>query len=337
MTPGYLGGDYAEDDMRIHVQKTVEAGGGEFVIGKARRVDAAKQVITLESGRAVNYDVASFNIGSTTRLQGLVDKDDAALYTHIFPTKPIQQVLGLRGALQERVRKGARTEIAVIGGGAAGVEISANLVQCIQQTGDGVQAAADYEVVLYSGTRILQGRTRHLRGMTMRSLKKCGVTVRRERVKRIKGRKLWVDGESGSARQYDFIVLCNGISPPPVFTDSGMTTGPDGALRTNSYLQAVDSKQVFGGGDCIEFHKPIDRIGVYAVRQNEVLRDNVICAMNNKFNEMRAFVPQPHYFFSLNLSGGRGAASKYGLSWRGESAMRLKDRFDKEFIAKYSQ
>ena len=56
--------------------------------------------------------------------------------------------------------------------------------------------------------------------------------------------------------------------------------GPDGGLRVNEYLQSVDHPEVFGGGDCIYFEdRPMDKVGVYAVRENPVLYHNLKAAL----------------------------------------------------------
>jgi NADH dehydrogenase FAD-containing subunit len=38
--------------------------------------------------------------------------------------------------------------------------------------------------------------------------------------------------------------------------------------------------EIFGGGDCISFEKkPLDKVGVYAVRQNPILYTNLLAAL----------------------------------------------------------
>ena len=85
---------------------------------------------------------------------------------------------------------------------------------------------------------------------------------------------------SGNTYTFDFIFLATGVKPHPVFANSKLPVGPDGGLRVNRYLQSVEFKTIFGGGDCIYFeHAPLDKVGVYAVRQNPILRHNLQAAL----------------------------------------------------------
>ena len=78
----------------------------------------------------------------------------------------------------------------------------------------------------------------------------------------------------------DFIFLALGVKPAPIFRDSGIPTGPEGGLLVNNYLQSSSYPDIFGGGDCIYFQdKPLDKVGVYAVRQNPVLLNNLMARL----------------------------------------------------------
>jgi NADH dehydrogenase FAD-containing subunit len=73
MGPGMLGKTYAPDDIRFFTQQAVEKQGGDFILGKAARIDPEQKKLILESGETIPYDClllnmyrdrSTFNIGT---------------------------------------------------------------------------------------------------------------------------------------------------------------------------------------------------------------------------------------------------------------------------------
>lgn len=68
-------------------------------------------------------------------------------------------------------------------------------------------------------------------------------------------------------------------------SDTDMTTGKHlvlvgGGLLVNKYLQCTAHPEIFGGGRCIYFKdRPLDKVGVYTVRQNPVLYQNLMASL----------------------------------------------------------
>jgi len=99
--------------------------------------------------------------------------------------------------------------------------------------------------------------------------------------------------------------------------------GDDGGLLVNDYLQSVKYPEIFGGGDCISFQSVrLDKVGVYAVRQNPVLYGNLMAALNN--SPMERFIPQKIYLLIFNLGDGHRNIREALLVWNGRLALRLR-------------
>ena len=82
------------------------------------------------------------------------------------------------------------------------------------------------------------------------------------------------------------------MKPSKIFETSGLPVGPDKGLLVNRYLQSVKHPDIFGGGDCICFEdKPLDKVGVYAVRQNPVLLNNLFAQLEGR--PLQVFDPGP--------------------------------------------
>jgi NADH dehydrogenase FAD-containing subunit len=140
--------------------------------------------------------------------------------------------------------------------------------------------------------------------------------------------------ESGREFETDFVFLATGVEPNPVFRQSGLPTGPGGGLLVNRYLQAVDCPEIFGGGDCIHFQpRPLDKVGVYAVRQNPVLLYNLLSALEGR--PLREFDPGGDYLLIFNMGDGTGVLRKNRILFSGKPCFWIKDFIDRKFMAKF--
>ncbi len=76
----------------------------------------------------------------------------------------------------------------------------------------------------------------------------------------------------------------------------------------NRFLQSTTHPEIFGGGDCIYFQKsPMDKVGVYAVRENPVLFHNLLAGMEG--GNLQPFDPGGNYLLIFNLGDGEGGAA----------------------------
>jgi NADH dehydrogenase FAD-containing subunit len=133
---------------------------------------------------------------------------------------------------------------------------------------------------------------------------------------------------------FDPTLIAIGVSPGPLFRESGLATGEGGGLTVNSYLQSPSHREIFGGGDCIHFEtSPLEKVGVHAVRQNPVLLHNLLAALDG--GPLRPFVPRSTFLLILNLGDGRGILSKRGWTVDGRLAFLAKDYIDRRFMKRF--
>ena len=125
-----------------------------------------------------------------------------------------------------------------------------------------------------------------------------------------------------------------GIRPSRLFEISGLPFGEDGGLLVNDYLQSVQFPEIFGGGDCISLQgRRLDKVGVYAVRQNPILYHNLMAALEG--GEMKRFTTSDVYMLLFNLGDGRGIFWRKGLVSCGRLNFLLKDYIDRRFMKKF--
>jgi NADH dehydrogenase FAD-containing subunit len=325
MGPGMLGGSYQPEEIRFATRRQVEAGGGKFVLGMVERIDpVARRVSLAGSGEELPYDVLSCNVGSAVRRQII-----AGEYDSVFTAKPIEQLLTAREKVAALAGQ-RRCRIAVVGGGPSALEIAGNLHQLCRTRGRNLP-----EIRLYAGRSLLPGRAERLRFLAREILQKKAIRIIDGiYVVRIEEHRLLLD--NGVSVEADLIFVATGVAPPPLFTRSGLPVGHDGGLLVNAALQSTAYPEIFGGGDCISFQpRPLDKVGVYAVRQNRVLFNNLLAWLDG--TPLTPFSPGGEYLLIYNLGDGDGLLAKWWLTFAGKAAFRLKDWIDRRFMATFAE
>jgi NADH dehydrogenase FAD-containing subunit len=322
MGPGMLGGTYTPQQIRFHIKKMAESAGAAFIPGQVELVDSQARRLSLDSGEQVSFDVASFNTGSSVPLQSVSATD----CDHIFPVKPIINLLRARQVMLDLMRD-RHLRLLVVGGGPAGLEITGNTWKLIHDH----QGAA--KITLVAGRRLMSGFPEPVRRLAVRSLQRREIEViEGTHLRLLEKNQAWL--EDGRYFPFDVALLALGVRPAPLFAASGLPTGPDGGLLVNEYLHAVNHPYLFGGGDCISFQpQPLDKVGVYAVRQNPILNHNLPAALDGR--PLMAFQPQRDYLLIFNLGDGTGIFRRKNWVWNGRLAFRLKDYIDRKFMKKF--
>lgn len=323
MGPGMLGKTYHPQQIRFATRDVVEKQGGRFVKDSVTHIDPKRRTVFTASGDAFPYDVLSFNAGSQVSSH-MVEGNRKRVYT----VKPIEGLMEAQAQLLGLAEK-QDVKVAVIGGGAAGVEVAGNVWLLLSK-----YSRRDFDIRIFSGGKILAQFPDKVRSAVMTSLQTRGIRIfEHHRVTRI--RNQYIDLKPGKRHRADLIFLATGVKPSSIFKDSGLPTGPDGGLVVNTYLQCPDHPNIFGGGDCIYYRdRPLNKVGVYAVRQNPVLYENLMAAMEG--SPLKPFSPGGAYLLIFNLGGGTGVFYKKGVMLNGRMAFWIKDLIDRRFMRKFT-
>lgn len=321
MGPGMLGSGYDPDDIRFAVRHTVESQGGTFVRDAIAGIDPASRELRLESGQTMGYDVVSFNTGSHVDVPQVLGNSD-----HIYTVKPIERLYQARMEIEALVRKQAVT-VAVVGGGPAGAEVAGNVAQLLSR------GSHPSKVYLFAGSGLLKRFPEGVRQKSRKILTKSGVIIREQ------GHLLFIQDnclqfDEGAEKKADFIILATGVHPSSFFGEAGLQTGPEGGLLVNNYLQCPDYPEIFGGGDCISLQdQSLDKVGVYAVRENPVLLHNLKAFLQGE--DLQTFDPGGDYLLIFNLGNGQGVLRKKWFQMSGGLAFWIKDWIDRKFMEKF--
>ncbi len=320
MGPGMLSGIYRPQDVRFNMEKLVENSGAEFIAGKAVKIFPIKKEIELADGQRIRYDLVSFNTGS------IIPDGPFTEQENIVYIKPIVNLLKAKENILAKLKK-SRMKIIVAGGGAAGVEIAANLRRLALDNNGRM------DISLISGTKILPRFNKKVRRLALKSFIERDIEIiENSMVSDVKENELVLD--NGQTMRFDIAFNAIGIKPSTIFRDSGIPAGEDGGLLVNKYLQSVEYPEIFGGGDAISFEpRALDRVGVYAVRQNPLLLNNLLATAEH--GNLKEFIPQKKYLGILNMGDGRGLLFRGSFVCKGRSAFIFKNYLDNSFMKKF--
>jgi selenide,water dikinase len=319
MLPGHLAGLYTRAEMSIDLRRLCAVTGARFIEAKVTGIDRAARAVSCAERPPIGYDILSLNTGIVPDQGGIVDP-----LCRLLPLKPIAALLDPQGPLLRALAEPMPGPVAIIGAGAAGIEIACALrVRCPHSA-----------ITLIAAKQIAPHLGRLARGLVRRTLAVRGIAV-------VEGAPAVLveadavrlaDGRSIAAA---LPILATGARPAPWLQASDLPKAADGFLAVRDTLQLIDDDRVFASGDCATLvETPRPKAGVHAVRQGPVLADNLARAARGE--PPRRHRPQSG-FLSLLLTGRESAIAIRG-SWppfAGRAMFRLKDRIDRGFMSRF--
>src|SRR5262249_60403518 len=102
LATGVLAGIYPSELDQIDVEALVVKGGGRFIRARATAIDATAQMVSLDTGSSLSYDVLSCNLGSEVPLDTI-----PGAATHGYAVKPVRNLWELRQALETQMTPAA--------------------------------------------------------------------------------------------------------------------------------------------------------------------------------------------------------------------------------------
>jgi len=308
-------------ELTIDVVPLARRARARVIVAPAVSIDAAAHRIELEGRPPLAYDVASLDVGATVR--GL---DLPGVRAHALATRPIARLvaeLDARvAALPERPR------IAIVGGGAAGVELAFTLDARLRASG----RTPALRLVCESAA-LLEDYGRRVRSLVRDGLAARGIAVHTgARVGAVRADGIDLAGEAIAA---DLVVWATGAAPLPFPSGPGLPLDADGFVRVERTLEVSGTRDLFAAGDCaaLTFAPWVRKAGVYAVREGAVLDANLRARLAG--GRLRAYRPQRDFLTLLNLGGGEAIAAKWDAALSGRHAYRLKNWIDRRFVERF--
>jgi selenide,water dikinase len=318
MVPGLVAGHYRTDDCVIPLPGLARRAGAAFVRGRVVALDAAARRAMLDDGRVLGYELLSLDTGPE------MDRDALpGAHEHAAFVRPIEHFVESFETLLRRADT-QPLQVAVVGAGAAGVELA---------------LALSWRLGPAHGVSLLSGEVEPLDGFGAGVRRRAAAALRRQRVRVLAAACTGVAARElrlsdGARVPCDAAVIAIGASAPRWLKDSGLALDARGFVATGPTLQSVSHPEVFAAGDvATRSDAPHPKSGVYAVRAGPPLAANLRAFATGE--ALARYAPQRRTLYLLSLGERRAIASWGGWSAEGRWVWRWKDRIDRRFIARY--
>lgn len=328
MLPGVLAGQYETPQMEIDLVRLCASAGARLVVDRVVGLDAAKKRLLFETRPPLAYDLLSIGIGSIPTREGVEELDETML-----AIKPMQTfVERLTRRLQEVAASGRdRTiRIAIVGGGAGGVEIALCIPSCIRSILGNV---ATEMTLVNASERLIPGALPKTSLMARRELEKRDVrVVLGEQVRKVTDGVITLAG--GDQIETDLALWATSATAPPLLESFDLPKDDRGFLLTRPTLQSASDDEIFAVGDSGTIDRSrTPKAGVYAVRQGPYLWENLQRKLRDQ--PLENYVPQRGFLKLFNTGDGRAIGEYKGLSLHNRWMWKLKDRIDRKFMDMY--
>jgi len=320
MLPGYVAGHYGRDDLEIDLVQLARFAGVRLVAGWVTGIDREAQVVHVPGRPPIPYDVASINVGISSDLPAL-----PGFAEHGVGAKPLGSYAADWAQFRRDVSAGTKpTQVAVLGGGVGGVELSLAMAHALQSDGHAPQ------ITVIDKSEALPGLHARSRTVLEDAMSAHGVALIEEAAPaRVEADRVVL--EDGRDIPAAMVVGAAGARPQAWLAETGLTLDA-GFVRVDETLCSSDPL-IFAGGDCAALPDPRPKAGVYAVREAPVLYHNLRARLTG--GQLRRYRPQKDYLKLISLGGKSALADKYGGRLRGPWLWRWKDHIDRKFMDKF--
>ena len=333
MLPGYIAGHYSYDDVHIDLGRLCAFAGARLYRDEVIGIDRAAGKVLCRNRPPVAFDFLSVNIGSTPQMRQV-----PGAAAHAVPVKPITQFNQRWLALLERVREhpGATT-IAVVGGGAGGVELTLSMQHRLRNElrAQGRNPDELHFHLFTASADILPTHNPGVRARFERVLAGRGVHLHRNaEVSEVAAGQL-TSGQ-GDVLAADEIVWVTQAGGAAWLQGTGLALDAQGFIAVNDYLQTVTDPRIFAAGDIASIvDRPLEKAGVFAVRMGPPLAENLRRSVLGQ--ALRAYRPQRRWLALISTGDKHAIASRGGLGFEGDWVWRWKDWIDQRFMRRFSE
>ncbi|MFD8695636.1 NAD(P)/FAD-dependent oxidoreductase [Kitasatospora purpeofusca] len=203
------------------------------IAARATGIDLDSRKITLDNGEVVAYDTLVHALGSRTAWH---DVPGAAEHAHAA-----EGAAGIAERLRTADRPGT---VAVVGGGATGIELAAELAE----------AHPDWTVRIVAADQVGGWFSAKGRGHVHRVLRGLGVAIHEQTAVTA------VDAEGLTTADgripADLVVWAASMEPHPLAAEAGLAVTPAGRAIVDDHLRSVSHPEVYVIGDAAEVTVP---------------------------------------------------------------------------------
>ena len=325
MLPGLVAGHYRREELEIDLVKLARHAGARLVFGKVEGIDRTSRTIKVKGRADIAYDLASINIGSSSKLRSIPGFEE-----HATPAKPLDRFADEWEEFVSSVAEGiAPPRATVVGGGVAGVELALAMGHRLAKTTN-----TKAEISILEAKEDLLGELGSLpRRLIKARIERTGIRVlTSERIAAFHPDR--IETESGKCIECSFAAVAAGATAQDWLKDTGLEL-ENGFIVVDGHLRSTTDPLIYAVGDCAHFSSaPLPKAGVYAVRQAPILFRNLRADLTG--GSRREYRPQRDFLRLVSAGEKRAVGQRFGFGVGGKAIWRFKDRIDRKFMRKLS-
>jgi NADH dehydrogenase FAD-containing subunit len=323
MAAEVLGGYYGLADFRVDVRALCARAGAEWLGEEVVSLLPEHRQVLTATGRALEYDLASFAVGSlSAEREGDVPVDGS------YPLLPVQVILEVRNELETllELEPDRSPQVLVLGGGPTGVETALALAGLLAER----SPAQGWTVTLIEGrARVLPGGIAAASRVAERALARHGVKVRTgTEIQHVQSGRVVL--EHGETLNFDLALTAMGNRVTDLFGKAGLHTDDFGALLVDRTLRSRDRPELFAAGDCARlWGLGLPRTSQHAIAQAPVLAHNLLAVLRGA--PLRAYAPAVQQQW-LALGPREALWVRGQRAWHGSWVLALKRRRERAYV-----
>ncbi|WP_390585562.1 NAD(P)/FAD-dependent oxidoreductase [Erythrobacter sp. MTPC3] len=287
--------------------------GYRFFQGRLDGIDRDARTISLApmydkdgteviAGHTIRYDYLVLAVGSISNDFGVPGVKEHCIYLDSrdqadkFRTRLLNHCLRVSRAMMANPDADEQVKIAIVGAGATGVELAAELYNAagaLRHYGLEVFDESRLNVTLLeAGPRILPALPERLSDAARHELTELGVKVKTD-TQVIEARPRVLQTSSGETIEADLIVWAAGVKGAEFLSELGLQTNPRNQIKVRETMQTLDDDRIFALGDCASYipegeQAPIPPRAQAAHQMAGTVYDNIVRSIKGK--RLKTFV-----------------------------------------------
>jgi NADH dehydrogenase len=219
----------------------------------------------LIAGHTIRYDILAIAVGSVSNDFGVPGVKQHCLYLDSrvqadrFRTRLLNHCLRVSRAMMNDPSANEQVRVAIVGGGATGVELAAELYNAagaLRHYGLEVFDESRMHVTLLeAGPRILPALPDKLAAAAKHELEVLGVSVR-PGVQVVEARPRQLITRTGEVTEADLIVWAAGVKGADFLSGLGLETNGRNQILVTDTLQTTVDPNIYALGDCASYTPP---------------------------------------------------------------------------------
>ena len=320
MVPGYIEGQYNWSEINIDVVRLAFKNNIRLILNEVVKISGKDRVVYLKNNSIVEYDILSINIGIESNKNNIEGAEDFA-----YALKPISEIDNIISS----ITLSKQNKVAIIGAGAAGVEVALALNERFQKLG-----ITKKIILIANSNTIMKSYPVAVAKKLEKAIFKKNITILfKSTVTKVLKSSIVINNIK-KIKDCCSVLATNGVAPYLVKT-SDLALSKNGFISVKKTLQTSNFKNIFASGDVVDIEDlSLVKAGIYAVRQANILKKNLKKIFYKK--KLINFYPQKSYLSIIGTTDNSAILHKYCITVKGKIFWFIKKYIDKKFIEKYS-